>query len=73
MRADKFSEADIVEAVAYEQHVMHWVVSGGNGRSELLAAARAGDKARWADRVELPLCQTSTSTRKFENIVSSQL
>ena len=53
MRADKFSDAEIAEAVAYEKLLMHWVVSGGEGRAELLAAARAGDKARWADRVEL--------------------
>jgi alpha-beta hydrolase superfamily lysophospholipase len=53
MRADKFAEPDIAAAVAYERRLMHWVVSGGEGRAELLAAARAGDKARWADRVEL--------------------
>lgn len=53
MRADKFPEADIAAAVAYERRLMHWVVSGGEGRAELLAAARAGDKTRWADRVEL--------------------
>ncbi len=53
MRADQFSEADIADAVAYERRLMHWVVSGGEGRAALLAAARAGEKARWADRVEL--------------------
>jgi pimeloyl-ACP methyl ester carboxylesterase len=53
MRADKFAESDIAEAVAYERRLMHWVVTGGEGRAELLAAARAGDKTRWADRVEL--------------------
>lgn len=53
MRADKFPEADIAAAVAYERRLMHWVVSGGEGRAELLAAARAGDKASWAERVEL--------------------
>ena len=53
MRANHFSEADIAAAVAYERLLMHWVTSGGEGRSELLAAARAGDKARWANEVEL--------------------
>ncbi len=53
MRDDKYAEADIAEATAYQRRLMHWVVSGGEGRTELLAAARAGDKTRWADRVEL--------------------
>ncbi len=53
MRASHFSETDIAAAVAYERLLMHWVSSGGEGRSELLAAARAGDKARWANEVEL--------------------
>ncbi len=53
MKADGFSVNDIRDAVAYQRRLMHWVVSGGEGRAELLAAARAGDNTRWGERVEL--------------------
>ncbi len=53
LRSDGLSEADVKDAVAYERALMHWVTSGGEGRSELLALARAGEKARWADKLEI--------------------
>lgn len=53
LRSDGFSEAEVRDAVAYERALMHWVTSGGEGRADLLALARAGEKARWADKLEI--------------------
>jgi pimeloyl-ACP methyl ester carboxylesterase len=53
LRAHGFSEEDVKAGAAYQEKLMRWVTSRGANRAELLAAARAGEKARWASHVEI--------------------
>ncbi|MRV71153.1 alpha/beta fold hydrolase [Duganella sp. FT92W] len=53
LRASGFSDDEVRAGAAYQEKLMRWVTSGGANRAELLAAARAGDNARWASHVEI--------------------
>jgi fermentation-respiration switch protein FrsA (DUF1100 family) len=53
LRAQGFSEEEIKAGAAYQEKLMRWVTSRGANRAELLAAARAGESARWASQVEI--------------------
>lgn len=53
LRAGGFRDEDVKAATAYQEKLMRWVTSGGANRAELLAAARAGENARWASQVEI--------------------
>lgn len=53
LRAAGFSDEDVRAGTAYQEKLMRWVTSGGANRAELLAAARAGESARWASQVEI--------------------
>ena len=53
LRAQGFSEEDVKAGTAYQEKLMRWVTSRGANRAELLAAARAGETARWASQVEI--------------------
>ncbi len=53
LRAAGYSEEEVKAGAAYQEKLMRWVTSGGANRAELLAAARANEHARWADRVEI--------------------
>ncbi len=53
LRAQGFSEEEVQAGAAYQEKLMRWVTSRGANRAELLAAARAGENARWAGLVEI--------------------
>jgi len=53
LRAQGFSEEEVKAGAAYQEKLMRWVTSRGANRAELLAAARAGENARWASVVEI--------------------
>jgi len=53
LRAQGFSEEEVRAGAAYQEKLMRWVTSRGANRAELLAAARAGENARWASQVEI--------------------
>lgn len=53
LRAQGFSEEEVKAGGAYQEKLMRWVTSRGANRAELLAAARAGEHARWASQVEI--------------------
>ncbi|WP_374584934.1 alpha/beta hydrolase family protein [Pseudoduganella sp.] len=53
LRAQGFSEEEVQAGAAYQEKLMRWVTSRGANRAELLAAARAGENARWASNVEI--------------------
>lgn len=53
LRASGFSDEEVKAGAAYQEMLMRWVTSRGANRAELLAAARAGEKARWAGQVEI--------------------
>lgn len=53
LRAQGFSEEEVKAGAAYQEKLMRWVTSRGANRAELLAAARAGENARWAGQVEI--------------------
>lgn len=53
LRAQGFSEDEVKAGAAYQEKLMRWVTGRGANRAELLAAARAGEKERWANVVEI--------------------
>jgi pimeloyl-ACP methyl ester carboxylesterase len=70
LTAARFSPEEIKAGTAYQQMLMDWVLGGGANHAELLASARANEKAPWAHEVEIvpdtfPKKPRETSTKFY--------
>ena len=73
LRAMGYSEEEVEAGAGYQKLLMDWVVTGGANREALLASARANEKARWANDVEIVPAdlrpvprETSTAFYKYD-------
>jgi pimeloyl-ACP methyl ester carboxylesterase len=53
LQSKGFNADEVKAGAGYQKLLMDWVVTAGANRTELLASARANEKARWANEVEI--------------------